>query len=52
MNLSLEKTTVMSSVGRVNIFSNGEDSSTATNYKLWWFSSPMTATLMKRPRKE
>jgi len=31
--VSLQKTTVMSSVGKVNIFSDGEDSSTVTNYK-------------------
>jgi len=31
--LSLQKTTVMSSVGNVNTFSDGEDSSTVNNYK-------------------
>ena len=34
LNLNLQKTTVMSTVENVNIFSDGEDSSTATNYKL------------------
>jgi len=31
--LNLQNTTVMSNVGKVNIFSDGEDSSTVTNYK-------------------
>ena len=31
--MSLQKTTVMSSVGNVNTFSDGEDSSTVNNYK-------------------
>jgi len=31
--VSLQKTTVMSSVGKVNTFSDGEDSSTVNNYK-------------------
>jgi hypothetical protein len=43
----------MSTVEKVNIFSEGEDISTVTNCKFfWWFSSPMAATPMKRPRKE
>ena len=33
LNLNLQKTTVMSTVGKVNIFSDGEDSSAVTNYK-------------------
>jgi len=52
LNLNLQKAIVMSSVEKVNIFSDGEDSSTVTNYKFRWFSPPMTATPMKRPREE
>ena len=33
LNLNLQKTTVMSTVGKVNIFSDCEDSSAVTNYK-------------------
>ena len=33
LNLSLQKTTVMSNVEKVNIFWDGEDISTVTNYK-------------------
>jgi len=33
INLNLQKTTVMSTVEKVNIYSDGEDISTVTNYK-------------------
>jgi hypothetical protein len=33
LNLNLEKATVISNVEKVNIFSDGEDISTITNYK-------------------
>jgi len=38
-------------VAKVNMFSDGEDISTVINYDFLWFSSPMTATPMKNPRK-
>jgi hypothetical protein len=34
LNVNQQKTTVISNVEKVNIFSDGEDSSTVTNYKV------------------
>jgi hypothetical protein len=52
LNLKIQKSIVLSTVEKVNIFSNGENFSTVTNCSFWWFSSPTTDTPMKRSRKE
>jgi hypothetical protein len=52
LNLNIKKTVVMGNVDKVNIFSDGADSSTVTNCMFWWLTSPITATPLSGSRKK